>query len=547
MNDRMRLGRIRAAVAVAAALAFAPGVPAQTRPQAPTGPATAAKALREAPRVRVARVRFEGNTALGDGELAGIAARYVGRTLQAEDLEELRLEVTRRYVAAGYINSGAVIPDQKVADGVLVVRIVEGRLAAAEISGEHVFQRGFLEERLLLATGTPLNVNRLQEAMQVLLQEGAIEQINSELAPGERPGEAILRTRVREAPRFSAELAAVNNRPPNVGETAGEIRLAARNSWGLNETLSASYAITKGNDEYGVSASVPVTARDTAAFVRAGRTLGAVVEAPFDRIDLASVSETTEAGVRHPWIRALDRSLVTTLSLTRSRTTTYLLGEPFPINPGSEDGRTRVTAVRPAVEWVRRDADRVFAARAALGFGLDAMGSTIHDDRRLPDSRFVTGLGQAQWIARIDGDAGQVVARADFQLASRKLPVSEQFPVGGAASVRGYRENTLIRDEGISASLEYRMRIGRLELPGMSANPADGAVQLAVFVDAGAGRASGGRSDSLASVGGGLRWSAGGGLEASVYKGLALRDEPAGGNALQDHGIHFRIAWQRRF
>ena len=535
-------------IALAAALAVASVAAAQAPAGTPgSGPADASPALRDVPRVRVVRIRFEGNTAFADPELAAIAVRYEGRTLEAEDLEALRLELTRLYLDAGYLNSGAVIPDQRVTEGILVVRLVEGRLADAQVTGPHVFQPGFLEARLLAAGGTPFNVNRLQEAMQLLLQDGAIEQINAELAPGERAGEAILRTRVREAPRFRAELAVVNNRPANVGETAAELRLSARNSWGRNETLSASYALTRGNDEYAVSANIPVTARDTAFFARAGRNLGAVVEAPFDRIDLASVSETLEAGVSHPWIRTLDRSLVTTLSLTRSRTTTYLLGEPFPVLPGSQDGRTRIAAVRAGGEWVRRDAERVLAARLALGIGLDAMGATIQEDRRLPDSRFVTGLAQLQWIGRSADGKGRWVVRADAQLASRRLPSAEQFPVGGAASVRGYRENTLIRDEGASASIEYRRRLGRLSVPWLSRDPADGEVQLALFADAGAGRDHGGASDWIASVGTGLRWDAGGGLEVQVYKGWPTRRKPDGGNALQDHGIHCRVAWQRRF
>ncbi len=542
-----RKSRAGVVLAVAWGLFPAPGAFAQTPSGTPAPePAAASPALREVPRVRVARVRLEGHTTLA-AELAAIAARYEGRTLEAEDLEALRLELTRAYVDAGYVNSGAVIPDQRVSEGILVVRLVEGRLAAAPVSGSHVFQDGFLEERLLAAGGTPFNVNRLQEAMQLLLQEGTVERINAELAPGERPGEAILRTRVREAPRFRAELAVANNRPANVGETAAELRLSARNSWGRNETLSASYALTKGNDEYAVSASVPFTASDTAFFVRAGRNLGAVVEAPFDRIDLESVSETLEAGLSHPWIRSLERSLVTTLSLTRSRTTTYLLGEPFPVLPGSEDGRTRVAAFRAGAEWARRDADRVFAARLALAVGLDAMGATVHADPRLPDSRFVAGLAQVQWIARDAGGGSQWVARADAQLASRRLPSAEQFPVGGVASVRGYRENTLVRDEGASASLEHRRRIGRITVPGLSRDPADGEVFLALFADAGVGRDRGGDREWLASVGAGLRWSAGGGLEAQLYKGLPTRHRPPGGNALQDHGIHCRIAWQRRF
>jgi hemolysin activation/secretion protein len=410
-----------------------------------------------------------------------------------------------------------------------------------------VFQPGYVEDRLLLAAGTPLNVNRLQEAMQVMLQEGAIERINAELVPGERPGEAVLRTRVREAPRFRVEVAALNNRPANLGEPTGEVRVFARNATGLNETLSASYALTQGNDEYAVSASLPVTASDAAVFARAGRNLGSVVEAPFDRIGLTSISETFEAGLNVPWIRALDRSLAATLYLTRSRTTTYILGEPFPILPGSEDGRTRISAVRAAVDGVYRTADTVIAARLAVGVGLDAMGSTVHADTRVPDSKFVSGLGQVQAIARLGDGADQVVARADFQVASQRLTSSEQFPLGGAASVRGYRENTLIRDEGIAASLEYRKQVALLAVPGLSRSPADGALQLAVFVDAGVGRDKGGSSDSLASVGGGVRWSAGGGLEVVLYKGFALRHEPVGSETLQDRGIHFRLGYLWRF
>jgi hemolysin activation/secretion protein len=543
MNRRM--GRAAVAGALAAmAMAAMPFAVAQV--QAPA-PASSGKALRDAPSVRVERIRFEGNRALGEAELSAIAARYEGRLLKAEDLEELRLEVTRRYVAAGFLNSGAVIPDQAIAEGLLVVRIVEGRLAATEVTGEHAFQPGYLEERLAAGAGSPLNVNRLQEAMQLMLQEGAVERINAELVPGERPGEAVLRTRVREAPRRRVEIAALNNRPANLGEPTGEVRIHARNSTGWNETITASYALTQGNDEYGLSASLPFTAHDDTLFVRAGRNYGSVVEPPFDQIGLANVSETLEVGASHPVVRTLDRSLVATLSLARSRTTTYILDEPFPVLPGSVDGRTRISAVRAAVEGVHRAADRVVAARFALGIGLDAMSSTIHADTRVPDSQFTTGLAQVQAVARLPGGEDQVVARADFQLASQRLASSEQFPVGGMASVRGYRENTLIRDEGITASAEYRKQVARLPAPWLGEGSGDGALQLAVFADAGGGRDKGGQWDTLASVGGGLRWAAGGGLEAVVYKAFPLRNEPPGDETLQDRGIHFRIGFVGRF
>ena len=63
------------------------------------------------------------------------------------------------------------------------------------------------------------------------------------------------------------------------------------------------------------------------------------------------------------------------------------------------------------------------------------------------------------------------------------------------------------------------------------------------FVDAGGGRDKGGQWDTLASVGGGLRWAAGGGLEAIVYKAFPLHSAPPGDETLQDRGIHFRIGF----
>ena len=43
----------------------------------------------------------------------------------------------------------------------------------------------------------------------------------------------------------------------------------------------------------------------------------------------------------------------------------------------------------------------------------------------------------------------------------RQLPTLEQFAVGGVDSVRGYQENQLVRDQGLTASLELRVPVLR--------------------------------------------------------------------------------------
>src|SRR5687767_2423110 len=63
-------------------------------------------------RVLVREIRVIGSTVFTKAELARVTAPYVNRELSAEDLEALRRELTLLYVNRGYVNSGALLPDQ---------------------------------------------------------------------------------------------------------------------------------------------------------------------------------------------------------------------------------------------------------------------------------------------------------------------------------------------------------------------------------------------------------------------------------------------------
>jgi hemolysin activation/secretion protein len=79
--------------------------------------------------VSIKKVQVTGNTVFSAQELAPIIAPYEGRLLTSDALQALRQALTVHYINHGYINSGAVIPDQEVKEGVIEVRIIEGRLS----------------------------------------------------------------------------------------------------------------------------------------------------------------------------------------------------------------------------------------------------------------------------------------------------------------------------------------------------------------------------------------------------------------------------------
>ena len=74
----------------------------------------------------------------------------MNRELTSEDLETLRVALTLLYVNNGYVNSGAILPDQTVTEGVVTYQIIEGSLSAVDVEGNRWFRDSYFQKRFLL-------------------------------------------------------------------------------------------------------------------------------------------------------------------------------------------------------------------------------------------------------------------------------------------------------------------------------------------------------------------------------------------------------------
>jgi len=509
----------------------------------PIPPPAADPPLSSGVRVRVARFRIVGNTVFSEDELRALVLGYEGREIGNEELEEVRTTLTRHYIGHGYINSGAVIPDQQVRDGVITLRIIEGRLTDITLGGDNRFHPDFVRERVRPPPQAPLNVTQLQERVQILLQNPQIERINAELSPGLRPGEAVLGVDLKEAPWREIGYTLANDRSPSIGGVRQELRAALRNLSGRGEELSLTAGKTKGLDDLAMMLAVPVSARDTSVWLRFEQNDSVVIEAPFDALQIEARSNSVEIGIRHPLLRTLNRELALGASLVRRDTESFLLGIPFSFSPGVVDGRSKVSALRLTADLVDRTAAEVSAARFTATRGLDAFDST--------HPPFTIVLAQLQRVQILAQGRGQLLARLDGQAAFDPLPPSEKFSLGGAESVRGYREDLLVRDSGWNGSVEYRHRVARLPINFFGGSAEDGWIGAVPFIDAGQAKDREGSTPSphtLASIGLGVRWDIGRGVQMAAYRGWPLREvERRSDDDLQDRGVHYRLSVQKAF
>jgi hemolysin activation/secretion protein len=336
--------------------------------------------------VFVQEIQIEGNTAFSDEELAPVVAPFENRMIATEELLDLRDRLTRVYVDAGYISSGAVIPDQDVADGAITIRIVENGLDEVVVEGLSMLRPIFVESRIENAAGRVLNVDRLQEGLQLLLAEPTIERLDARLGAGTGRGESRLEVDIAEAPRFTAAFELDNERSPSVGEIRGEVEVVARSVLGYNDPLAVRAGLTEGLRDIEAGYSVPLTGSDLRLRLFGEFNDAEVVEEPFDDLDIESESWTLEAGLRYPVFRTLDEQFIIGVDLSRRHSETTILGIPF---PSARDGENDVTPIRLIGDWLQRGENEVRAFRSTVSIGIDALGATAETPGFEDDGQFL--------------------------------------------------------------------------------------------------------------------------------------------------------------
>jgi hemolysin activation/secretion protein len=482
--------------------------------------------------------RFEvlGSTIFTAAELAKITAPFTQRPISFPELLQAAAAVTKRYTDQGYLTSGAIVPPQTLEQGVVTLQVVEGELEAINITGTRRLNPNYVRSRLQLATQKPLNTRRLLEALQLLQLNPVIQTLSTELSTGTRPGQNLLEVRVEEAPAFQFQVGLDNGRSPAVGSFRRRAQLSHANLLGQSDDFRVAYENTDGSNSVDGSYTLPINSRNGALSFNFSAADSRIIESPFDAIDIESQSRSVNLTFRQPLVQTPNREIALGFTLSHQQNDTSLLGVPFQLSPGANDrGETRISALRFSQEWLNRGARSVVAVRSQFSLGVGTF-ATVNNDA--PDSRFLAWQGQAQW-ARLLAPDTLLLVRSSVQLADQSLVPLEQFSVGGAVTVRGYRQDRLLTDNGAVVSAELRLPILR------GAN--DGVLQLTPFVDFGTAWNSSGRANpdpkTLVSVGLGLQWQQSDRLSARLDWGIPLVPVASGDRTWQENGIHFTITY----
>ncbi|MGB6297398.1 MAG: ShlB/FhaC/HecB family hemolysin secretion/activation protein [Rivularia sp. (in: cyanobacteria)] len=495
-------------------------------------------------KIPVREVKIVGNTVF-DAELNLIIQPLTGRTVTLDQLLAATNSITKLYQDKGYLTSRAILPKQQITDAVVTIQIIEGSLEDIKIEGTKKLNPAYIRSRIKLGAFAPLQVEQLEDQLRLLKTDPLFKNLSASLQAGSKTGTSILVVRVEEANPFYGNLSFDNYSPPSVGSQRLGATLGYRNVTGLGDNFSGSYyrSTTGGLNLYDFNYRLPVNAKDGSLKLRSVISNTKVTQDDLEEFNIEGDSQFYEISFRQPLIRTPREEFALSLGFSYRDGQTFIFDRiATPFGAGAEEnGVTRTSVFRLGQDYLKRDPKGIFSARSQFSIGTGLFDATINQNP-VPDSRFVSWLGQIQRVVRLSKNQ-LLIVQGDLQLTPDSLLPSEQFIIGGGQFLRGYRQNARSGDNGFRLLVEDRITLASNEA-GISK------LAVAPFFDMGAvwnhpdNPNEQQNQTFLASLGLGLLWEPIPNLNLRVDYAYPFIDLNDRGNNLQDNGVYFNLNYK---
>lgn len=472
---------------------------------------------------------------------------HLGPSKGVADIEQARAALELAYRNAGYGTVFVDVPEQDVDEGVVRLRVTEGRLDRIRVSGARYFSAGRIRESLpSVARGAVPDLPALQSELASLNRQTRDRAVIPVLKAGRTPGTVDLELKVDDHLPLHGAVDVNDRYTADTSELRAGVQLSydnlfqARHSFALqfqtapqepeeSRVFAATYALPLGEGGrslafYAVDTDSDVTALGALSVLGAGRIYGARFIQPIPEI--GELFHSFSAGVDYKdFSEDIQIDPETGLSTPIS----------YPLWSLAYQGA------------IRGESSKLGFSMMA-GFGTPRLGASAREfaDRRFlasPSFFYVRGSFnyERQLFAGFTG-----ILRFAGQFTPEPVVPNEQFSIGGADSVRGYLESAQLGDYGFSSTFELRT-------PSLLSRLGDNApfLQLLAFFDAGVvriqepirdfdGNATQTMHFDLSSYGIGLR-AASAGFEASLDYATPL--VPSGTTLDGDSRIHFGVRY----
>lgn len=429
------------------------------------------------PQFDVLEYVVEGNTRLSSLRIEEVVYPFLGLGKTLKDVEAAREALEKAYQSAGFVTVGVDIPEQSTIGGVIVLKVLEGKIDRVSIRGTKYFSASMIRERLAeLKPGSVPDSNVVKTEI-AQLNRNPNRKVVPALKPGKLPGTVDVDLTVDETLPISGSTTLSNFRPSSSKNwlrlgTDVKFENVGESFFGSGHTLGLSAFTTpqdlKDTQLLSMNYLVPTKASGTFLFfalrskTESLSPVGAfLVQGQYTQLGLRYFYPLAEAaGSRLSLALGLDRKAnQQTVASTGSGALVYY---PYTVGLNYQSGDSE-SSWKFDTTWIG-------------GLGTNQINEQEFTRRRIGSSSDF-GLLRLDGIhERNLGGQFRLKARVSAQLTSRPLINLEQAVAGGYDTVRGYFEAEQIGDQATRASVEANYA---LKTAGTSLKKAD----LIAFLD----------------------------------------------------------------
>ena len=185
-----------------------------------SGMALGAPETGASPKLDLLEFRVTGNTVLPQMAIEEAVYPLLGPGKSVADVEKARAALEKAYHDAGYLTVYVSVPEQKVDNGVVVLKVTEGVIERTKVTGaQYTLPSRIRAETPSTAEGQVPNFNEMQRELAAVSRAPGVH-VTPTLEAGRRPGTTVLELKVNDTPPVSAWLDYNNAHSANTSEHA---------------------------------------------------------------------------------------------------------------------------------------------------------------------------------------------------------------------------------------------------------------------------------------------------------------------------------------
>jgi hemolysin activation/secretion protein len=397
------------------------------------------------------KVETDFSEVLTEAEIQNITAPYVGKTVSLADLYAITGAINNLYNDKGYMVCKAYLPPQRIHDGVVQIKLLEGKTGLVTLQGLKHTREKYVTARVPLKPGTVANTAALNKQLQRFNATNDV-QLRILVHAGKEPGTTDYEIAAYEPTQNQSVTVYLDH---NGYETSGRFRQGLfynnRSLTGMRDSLRTNYMRSQGTNMYGLGYSMPVSKLGTRLDFDFSTNTTKIIKGDAKPLDVKGEGYSLGLAVRHPLrVDQKHRDEVGLQFLNQKSKTKWRS-----IDYWTQDKRNTFI---PYISFTKYGDSSILYHKHS--FPITSFKNTASGDWENNSTYMSYQLGV---LYQKKYKHGQMFsARLDGQLADDKDRSSaDRFYLGGVNSVRGYEESFIGGNKGATVGLTYQMPLDK--------------------------------------------------------------------------------------